>query len=111
MAEFHWVRNLMDFVEAIKELADISGGSPCGTLADFIVINVYSSSFSVSPSVSAPRINLVFALTGTYALTLTGASAPFVSVTMPTFSVPIPITTTWRNLPDALTSGSATASA
>jgi hypothetical protein len=84
------VRNLIDFVEAIKDLADTSGGSPCGTLGDFIVTNAYSSSFSVSPSVSVSGTNLVFAVTGTYALTLVGASSPFVSVTMPAFSVPIP---------------------
>lgn len=83
------MRNLIDFVEVIKDLADTSGGSPCGTLGDFIVTNAYSSSFSVSPSVSVSGTNLVFAVTGTYALTPTGASSPFVNVTIPAFSVPI----------------------
>jgi len=103
------VRNLIDFVEAIKDLADTSGGSPCGTLGDFIVTNAYSSSFSVSPSVSVSGTNLVFAVTGTYALTPTGASSPFVNVTMPAFSVPIPSTTRWGNPPEALATSFTTA--
>src|SRR6202034_1895183 len=68
--EFTWARNLIDFVAAIKALADTGGGSPCGTLADFVVSNAYSTSFSISPSVSVSGSNLVFALTGTDSLTL-----------------------------------------
>src|SRR5450755_3326713 len=109
--DFTWVRDIVDFVQAIKDLANTSDGSPCGQLADFVVSNAYHSSFSISPSVSASGTNLIFALTGTYALTITGGSAPFLSTTLPPFSVSIPSTTTWQSLPDALASGIAGASA
>ena len=109
--DFTWVRNLVDFVSAIKQLADASDGSVCGTLADFIVNSAYSSSFSVTPSVSVSGTNLVFAFTGTYSLTITGASSPFVSLDLPAFSVPIPSTTTWDNVPEVLAAGVANASA
>jgi hypothetical protein len=61
------VCNLIDFVEAIKDLAATSGGSPCGTLGDLIVTSAYSSTFSISPSVSVSGANVVFAVTGTCA--------------------------------------------
>ncbi|HXP20976.1 MAG TPA: hypothetical protein VN840_15140, partial [Streptosporangiaceae bacterium] len=109
--EFTWVRDLVDLVAAIKQLADTSDGSPCGALADFIVNSAYSSSFSVTPSVSVAGTDLVFAFTGTYALTITGASSPFVSLELPAFSVHVPSTTRWENLPSVLASGVASASA
>jgi hypothetical protein len=63
----------------------------------------------VSPSISVSGTNLVFGVTGTYALTLPGTGSPFVSVTMPAFSVPIPSTTRWGSLPEALAGGFTTA--
>ena len=99
MAGFHLGAQADQLRRGDQGPGDTSGGSPCGTLGDFIVTDAYSSSFSVSPSVSVSGTNLVFAVTGTYALTLAGASSPFVSVTMPAFSMPNPSTTRWGNLP------------
>ena len=114
--EFALANIAVDIVNAIKALADTSAGSPCGTLADFVANNAFTGSFTVTPSVSLKRdatgINLAFALTGTYSLTLTlpGVSSPFVGPRpLPAFTVLIPVTTTWADLPGALAAGVANA--
>jgi hypothetical protein len=103
--DFTWVRDLVDLVSAIKALANTRDGTLCGNLADFVVNAAYSSSFSVRPSVSVDGTDLVFGFAGTYALTATGADAPFVGLEIPTFSVRIPSSTRWETLPDALATG------
>ena len=111
--EFTLAGVLVDIVKAVKALADTSAGSPCGTLSDFIANNAFTGSFTVKPSVSLKHdvsgFNLAFALTGTYSLTITGASRPFVSRSLPAFTVLIPVTTTWGDLPGALAAGVAKA--
>ena len=98
--EFALANIAVDIVNAIKALADTSADSACGTLADFVANNAFTGSFTVTPSVSLKRdatgINLAFALTGTYSLTLTlpGVSSPFVRPRpLPAFTVLIPVTT------------------
>ena len=82
--EFTLAGVVVDIVNAIKALANISADSSCGTLADFVANNAFTGSFTVTPSVSLKRdasgTNLAFALTGAYSLTITlpGASGPFV---------------------------------
>lgn len=106
--DFQWARDIIDFVQAIKDLAD---GSACGVFAEFIVANAYSTDFALSPSVSAAGNDLVFALTGTYSMKLTGASEPFASLTFPPLSVHVPKTTQWADVPEVLATGIAAASA
>lgn len=96
----------VDIVNAIKALDKTSTGSLCGTLSDLVANNAFSGSFTVTPSVALSGSNLVFSLTGNYTLTLSQTNSPFViSQPLPAFSIEIPITTTWTQLPGALAAG------
>lgn len=103
--DFNWLRDIIDFVEAIRDLCDTSWTSLCGQMADMADENAYDSEFSLSPAVTASGTNLLFSLTGTYALTVSGADEPFLEMTFPPLTVSIPATTTYAGLPDALGAG------
>jgi hypothetical protein len=95
----------VDIVNAIKALDHTNTDSLCGTLSDLVANNAFSGSFTVTPSVTLSDNNLVFSLTGTYTLTLSQTNSPFISRSLPAFSMKIPTTTRWTDLPSALETG------
>lgn len=103
--QFTWDKDIFDFLQAIKSLADTSAGSPCGQLAGLVTSKVFHSSYSLAPSVSVSGANLVFSLSGSYQLTLAGMNTPFVTAALPAVTVPIPATTQLSALAGALADG------
>lgn len=104
---FTWAAELINLVGAIKSLA--GAGSRCGTLTGFVVRNSYSSTYTVTPSVVLDGGALKFTLTGTMALSMAGIE--FVTMDFPAFTVSVPSTTRFDNLPSVLAEGFASGSA
>ncbi|WP_007515450.1 hypothetical protein [Pseudofrankia saprophytica] len=102
---FTWARELVDLVAAIREVFDAARIDGCGALADFAVARTFRSSWSLTPAVRSDGPDLVFALTGTYKLTLPHQGEAFLTVSLPPFEVRIPSTTRFDDLPDALAAG------
>lgn len=98
-----WPQELIDIVQIIKGLCG-KGGSPCGQLTE-TVQSLVDTTFHVTPSATLSGTTLLFSLTGTYDLTARGATSPFVSVELPTLSVPMSTSARWEELPDVLASG------
>ncbi|MFE7757723.1 hypothetical protein [Streptomyces sp. NPDC057429] len=102
---FDWARNLVDFVKGIRSLCATGTGSVCGQLASLIVENLFDTSFSLEPAVSSSGEDLVFGFTGTYQMTIVGATKPFLTAKLPAFAVHVPKSTQWSNLPGVLAAG------
>ncbi|MEU0934266.1 hypothetical protein [Embleya sp. NPDC005971] len=102
---FGLAENLVDFVSAIKALADAESLSLCGPLGKLVARHAVNTSYTVTPAVTAVGDDLVFSLTGTCSLTLVGADAPFLTSAFPAFAVHIPTTTRWDRLPGVLADG------
>lgn len=97
--------NLVDFVSVFKTLSDAESASLCGPLTKLVAHRPVSSTYTITPSARAVGGDLVFRLTVGCALTLVGASTPFLSMDFPAFDVHVPTSTRWADLPAALTTG------
>lgn len=100
---FEWPRELIDFMAVIRSLSDLSKG--CGELADLVTRVLYSTKWRLKPGVRLDGTDIVFDLTGSYELYVLHADDPFLTVTLKPFSVPIPVSVTWSELPEALAAG------
>ncbi|MCW2935092.1 MAG: hypothetical protein JWM19_6054, partial [Actinomycetia bacterium] len=109
--ELNWERDIVDFLQAIKSLADTSAGSSCGQLAGLVTNKVFHSTYNITPSVSVSGTDLVFSLSGDYQLKLAGIDHAFVDAQLPAAVVNIPATTPLDALADQMADGIATASA
>lgn len=106
---FSWARQLIDFAAKIKEICG-QGGSPCGRITEAVQA-ACDPEFKLTPAATLAGTDLRFTLTGSYTLTMRGAATPFLTATLPPFTVNVPITTSWESLPGAFVVGFAAASA
>ncbi|MBL7522175.1 hypothetical protein I6A84_29890, partial [Frankia sp. CNm7] len=107
---FTWLRDIIDIVDAIRDLFAATRVDGCGALVNFVAQRAFTSAWSMDPDVRSDGGDLVFSLTGSYALSLVGQSTPFVTVAFPAFEVRIPSSTRYADLPEALAAGIARAS-
>lgn len=107
---FTWARELVDILKSVKQVFDAVHLPGCGELGRFIASRAFTTSWSITPSVDSTNDDLIFSLTGSYSCSLVGTSTPFVTVDFPPFSVHIPKSTTFSQLPEKLIAGFASAS-
>ncbi|MEW9552430.1 hypothetical protein [Nonomuraea sp. NPDC050783] len=105
---FPWARKLVDIVTTMTDLCG-KGGSPCGRITE-TVQSAFETTFRLAPSASLHGTSLMFTLTGSYELALSGAGEPFLSVDLAPLSVPVPLSTRWEDLPEVLAAGVALSS-
>ncbi|MFC4033317.1 hypothetical protein ACFO3J_17735 [Streptomyces polygonati] len=104
---FDWARNVIDFVQALRDLANALGSEGCGAIVQAIGAAACDADFTLTPSAALDGGEFAFSVRGTYALTFAGMDDPMVTADLPALTVRIPVSTTWDGLPDALASGMA----
>ena len=80
------------------------GTSACKRLAQSVVQGTFSSSYTLTPSVTIEGGSMVFSLTGTFELTVAGISSLSIEPENP-IVVEVPSSTQFSDLPTVLTSG------